>query len=200
MRSTSMFTWTEKAGEEMQKLNSDCNLRAGLEAVLRVAVGARVMLRRNIDTSQGLVNGAIGTVISIKAHHISVHFDNMSHVYDVEKVKSKFMVMTNIFVFRKQFPLILAFAVTIHKCQGLTLDCAMMDLSDEAFSPGMAYVALSRVKQLENLHLIAFVLQCVIVSSKSLQEIIGCGRRTAQISKSTPCHLLNPSHKNTNGN
>ena len=43
--------------------------------------------------SQGLVNGAIGTVISIKAHHISVQFDNMSHVYDVEKVKSKFMVM-----------------------------------------------------------------------------------------------------------
>ena len=67
-------------------------------------------------------------MISIKAHHISVHFDNMSHVYDVEKVKCKFMVMQNIFVFRKQFPLILAFAVTIHKCQGLSLDCAMMYL------------------------------------------------------------------------
>ena len=165
------FKWTKKAAEELQKLNSDCNLTAGLEAVLRVAVGARVMLHRNIDTSQGLVNGAIGTVISIKAHHISVHFDNMSHVYDVEKVKSKFMVMKKIFVFRKQFPLILAFAVTIHKCQGLSLDCAMMDLSDEVFSPGMAYVALSRVKRLENLHLIAFNPQSVIVSSKSLQEI-----------------------------
>ena len=106
-------------------------------------------------------------MISIKAHHISVHFDNMSHVYDVEKVKSKFMVMKNIFVFRKQFPLILA----LHKCQGLSLDCAMMDLSDEVFSPGMAYVALSRVKRLENLHLIAFNPQSVIVSSKSLQEV-----------------------------
>ena len=61
------FKWTKKAGEELQKLNSDCNLTAGLEAVLRVAVGARVMLRRNIDTSQGLVNGAIGTVISINS-------------------------------------------------------------------------------------------------------------------------------------
>ena len=84
------FKWTKMAAEELQKLNGDCNLTAGLEAVLSVAVGARVMLRRNIDT---LVNGAIGTVISIKAHHISVHFDNMSHIYDVEKVKRKLMVI-----------------------------------------------------------------------------------------------------------
>ena len=73
-----------------QTLNSDCNLTAGLEAVLEIAVGARVMLRRNIDTSRGLVNGAVGTVISIKAHHIEVQFDN---VYQVYKVKSKFVIL-----------------------------------------------------------------------------------------------------------
>ena len=165
------FKWSKKAAEELKKLNSDCNMTAGLEAVLQIAVGAHVMLRRNVDTSKGLVNGALGTVISIKAHHISVHFDNMSDVYDVENVKSRFMVMKNIYVFRKQFPLILAFAVTIHKCQGLSLDCAMMDLSDQVFSPGMAYVALSRVKRLENVHLIAFKPQCVIVSTPCIQEI-----------------------------
>ena len=165
------FKWSKKAAEELKKLNSDCNMTAGLEAVLQIAVGARVMLRRNVDTSKGLVNGALGTIISIKAHHISVHFDNMSDVYDVEKVKSRFMVMKNIYIFRKQFPLILAFAVTIHKCQGLSLDCAMMDLSDQVFSPGMAYVALSRVKRLENVHLIAFKPQCVIVSTPCIREI-----------------------------
>ena len=69
-------------------------------------------------------------------------------------------MLKKIFVYRKQFPLILAFAVTIHKCQGLSLDCAMMELSDKVFSPGMAYIALSRVKQLENLHLIAFKPVC----------------------------------------
>ena len=47
----------------------------------------------------------------------------------------------------------------------------MMDLSDQVFSPGMVYVALSRVKQLENLHLIAFNPQSIIVSTKCLQEI-----------------------------
>ena len=61
--------------------------------------------------------------------------------------------------------------MTIHKCQGLSLDCAMMELSDQVFSPGMAYVALSRVKQLENVHLIAFKAQSVMVSSKCLQEV-----------------------------
>ena len=47
----------------------------------------------------------------------------------------------------------------------------MMDLSDQVFCDGMAYVALSRVKQLENLHLIAFTSQSIKVSTKCLQEI-----------------------------
>ena len=47
----------------------------------------------------------------------------------------------------------------------------MMDLSDQVFTPGMVYVALSRVKQLENVHLIAFNPQSIIVSTKCLQEI-----------------------------
>ena len=167
----STFKWSKKATEEMKKINADCNLTAGLQAVVQLAVGARIMLRRNIDTTIGLVNGALGTVVSIKVHHIAVRFDNIPQPYRVEKVKSKFMVLKKIFVYRKQFPLILAFAVTIHKCQGLSLDCAMMELSDQVFSPGMAYVALSRVKQLENLHLIAFKPQSVMVSSKCLQEV-----------------------------
>ena len=132
--------WNQKAAEQLDKLNNDCNLTAGLEAKLLLAVGARVMLRCNIDTNTGLVNGAIGTVLSIRKDHVSAQFDHISEPYDVEKVKSRFMVMKNYFVYREQFPLILAYAVTIHKCQGLSLDCAIVDLSD-VFSAGMAYVA-----------------------------------------------------------
>ena len=53
--------WSKKATEEMKRLNSDCNLTAGLEAVLQVAIGAHAMLCRNIDISKGLVNGAFGS-------------------------------------------------------------------------------------------------------------------------------------------
>ena len=113
------------------------------------------MLRRNIDTPTGLVNGAVGTVLSIKAHSIVVQFDGKHDPHSVETVKSKFMLLKKLYVHSKQFPLILAFAVTVHKCQGMSLDCAIMDLGEQVLADGMAYVALSRVKRLENLYLIA---------------------------------------------
>ena len=69
----------------MEKLNRDCNLTAGLEAVLKLSVGALVILRRKIDTTKGLVSGAVGTVICIKAHHNVVQFDHVPALYQVEK-------------------------------------------------------------------------------------------------------------------
>ena len=79
--------------------------------------------------------------------------------------------MKNFYIYRKQFPLILAYGVTIHKCQGLSLDCAIVDLSDKVFSPGMAYVAVSRVRTLQGLHLVAFDPKSIMVSTSCLNEI-----------------------------
>uniref|UniRef100_A0A1X7V1G5 ATP-dependent DNA helicase n=1 Tax=Amphimedon queenslandica TaxID=400682 RepID=A0A1X7V1G5_AMPQE len=81
------------------------------------------------------------------------------------------MVMKNVFVHRSQFPLILAFAVTIYKCQGLSLDNAIIDLSENVFSAGMAYVALSRVRTLSGVHLTCFNPKSLMVSSCSIKEI-----------------------------
>ena len=86
---------TKKVVEHLEKLNTDCNMTAGLEAKLCLAVGARIMLLRNLDTKASLVNGAIGTVLSIASNHVTVQFDHVSTSYDVERVKSKFMVMKN---------------------------------------------------------------------------------------------------------
>ena len=131
---------------------------------LVLALGARVMLCRNIDTKAGLVNGAIGTVMKITKSHIRVQFDHMNAPCDVEMVTSKFIVMKNFYICRKQFPLILASAITIHKSQGLSLDSSVVDLSEKVFGTGMAYIALSRVRNLSGLHLIKFYPNSVIVS------------------------------------
>ena len=76
--------------------------------------------------------------------HVS---DHMRKPYDVDEVQTKFMVMKN--VYRE---LILAYAATIHKCQGLYI---ILDSScqPKVFSAGMAYVALSRVRSIAGLHL-----------------------------------------------
>ena len=98
-------------------------------------------------------------------------FDHAPDPVKLEKVRSRFIVIKNYFVYRKQFPLILTYAVTIHKCQDLSLDCAIMDLSDNVFSPSMAYIALSRVRTFAGVHLTAFNPTSIMVSTKSLEEI-----------------------------
>uniref|UniRef100_A0A1X7TZC4 Secreted protein n=1 Tax=Amphimedon queenslandica TaxID=400682 RepID=A0A1X7TZC4_AMPQE len=74
-------------------------------------------------------------------------------------------------MYRSQFLLILAFAVTIHKCHRLSLDNAISDLSDNVLCAGMAYVTLSRVQTLTCVQLKCFNPNSLIVSSSSIKEI-----------------------------
>ena len=169
--SASKRKWTSAADKRLDKLNHDCNLTGGLLAKIVLAVGCRVMLRRNIDTHIGLVNGAIGTVTKVTKSCVTVKFDHISDPYKVEKVTSKFMLMKSYYVYREQFSLIPAAAITIHKSQGLSLDNCIVDLSEMVFGSGMAYVALSRVRSLSGLHLVNFSKKSIIVSRKCLEEL-----------------------------
>ena len=87
---SSSHKWTKKAQKQLEKLNNDSNCTAGLEAELTLAVGARVMLRRNIDTIQGLVNR---TVSFVSSHKLIVKFDHMDHPCPIEMVRGKFMLL-----------------------------------------------------------------------------------------------------------
>ena len=77
-----------------------------------------------------------------------------SLTYELERVKTKFEILSKAYSQRKQFPICLAYAITINKSQGLSLDSALLDIDTSIFSRGQAYVALSRVKTLDGVHLI----------------------------------------------
>uniref|UniRef100_A0A1X7U4R1 DNA helicase Pif1-like 2B domain-containing protein n=1 Tax=Amphimedon queenslandica TaxID=400682 RepID=A0A1X7U4R1_AMPQE len=105
--SGSTAKFDKKTRKKLEKLKDQQSKTAGLETVLSLAEGCRVMLRRNIDVTVGLVNGAIGTVMGIYATIISIKFDHIDVPCDKERVMSRFMLSKNSYIHRKQFPLIL---------------------------------------------------------------------------------------------
>jgi len=120
---------------------------------LTLAVGAQVMLLTNRNQEQGLVNGSRGVVTefgkTVEANPI-VKFRNglVLEIGPAEWACDDFETVK-----RQQVPLALAYAVTIHKAQGATLDCALIDIGRATFECGQAYVALSRVKSLDSLYI-----------------------------------------------
>ena len=125
--------------------------------------GAQVMFLRN-DT-QGtdgprFVNGTLGTVVKI-TDSVIVDVEGESILVEPvtwEKVKYDYSPTTKVLsqdvvAEFTQFPLRLAWAVTIHKAQGKTLDAAVIDLGSRAFAPGQTYVAFSRLTSLDGLYL-----------------------------------------------
>ena len=118
----------QKVSKKLVEYTEDNSLTAGLEKLVIIKLGCKIMLWRNINIGIGLVNGAIGIVTSINysidktniVDNITIKFDNgKEHV--LEKVNSKFQILDKAFVIRRQFPISPAYAITIHKSQGLTL-------------------------------------------------------------------------------
>ena len=165
----------DNAQKKLTKMNMDDRNTAGLESCLKVAVGTRVMLRRNIDTGKKLVNGSVGTITNLKSNQnghvwkIVINFDGISEPVEINRDKRKIRIFENAYVYREQFPLTCAYAITIHKSQGLSLKCVMADLGDSIFSEGQIYVALSRVQTLSGLHLININFNKIKASSKALE-------------------------------
>lgn len=118
---------------------------------LILAIDSQVMLLTNMDYDAGLVNGSRGVVTGFDSSGAPlVQFQKGGPV----PVPAASWESTDLEgVSRKQFPLKLAYAITIHKAQGATLDCALIDIGTSTFEYGQAYVALSRVKNLESLYI-----------------------------------------------
>jgi ATP-dependent DNA helicase PIF1 len=118
---------------------------------LKLKVGAQVMLITNLDQEAGLVNGKVGIVKDCKTSSVFVTFKGDD--YPIEIKSYEWPVEGYETIVRKQIPLILAYAITTHKSQGATLESAYIDVGPSVFEYGQAYVALSRVKNLNALYL-----------------------------------------------
>lgn len=128
------------------------NMLAPQRLVLKA--GAAVMALRN-DTDRQYVNGSLGTVRGFadenKGGWPIVEFEN-GNIVTMKPASWEMMDGETVLASVKQVPLRCAWAITIHKSQGMTLDRAVMDLR-RTFAPGMGYVALSRVESLDGLYL-----------------------------------------------
>jgi ATP-dependent DNA helicase PIF1 len=139
------------------------NIMADKEIVLKI--GAQVMCIANIDmeSSEQVVNGSQGVVVGFIGELPLVQFNNGPrrtvgyHVWASEAIPT---------IGVKQMPLIYAWAITIHKAQGVSLDMAQIDAGSNIFECGQTYVALSRVKSLEGLYLTDLNPQRIKVNKK----------------------------------
>ena len=183
----------------------------GLVGELTLAVGAEVMLTINIDVNDGLVNGARGKVAQIiasgdKVNVVLVNFKNprvgntarlrghyrqeQPHAVPIHRHKATFCVGRHktVEVSRTQFPLVLSWASTIHKVQGLTLDNIVVDMKGGKFLPGQAYVAFSRVRTLDSLFICNFNPASITADKHVVSEIERLHANT--IPQESPLHIL----------
>lgn len=143
------------------------------EENLRLKVGAQVMLIKN-DKEKRWVNGTIGKIYSISDNEIKVDIDGIKYpispetwskiryYYDQVKRQVEEEPVSSF----TQYPLRLAWAITVHKSQGKTYGSVIVDMGDGAFAHGQTYVALSRCKTLEGLYLKrAIEMEDIIVDS-----------------------------------
>ena len=129
------------------------NIMADKEIILKKGTQVMCIVNMNMDSSEAISNGSQGLVIDFVGGLPLIQFNNGTrlvvgyHVWNSENHPS---------VGVKQIPLIYAWAITIHKAQGVSLDMAQIDAGNNIFECGQTYVALSRIKSLAGLYLTAF--------------------------------------------
>lgn len=143
----------DKKSEKVQRAIAKLDLNAPYHPDLELRVGAQVMLVYNLDVEDGLVNGSRGVITGFcetLPKLPMVQFVNHSAPIKIGECTWESEDISGLK--RLQIPLICAWAITIHKAQGATLDSALIDIGPSTFEKGQAYVALSRVRSLDSLY------------------------------------------------
>jgi len=153
----------------------DPNNTGALLHTIKLAIGSRVMLRSNLNVSEGLVNGSMGIVrgfqwqalrrdqleVNELPKKVFIQFGDPTIGHSLKKFNGWVGISPISVVYqgnkgygnveRIMLPIILNWAVTVHKLQGTTVDKAVIYLGKKIFAKGQAYVALSRIRSLQGL-------------------------------------------------
>ncbi len=153
------------------EIKGDVNLKAiPTNEHVELKVGARVIFVKN-DQDKRWVNGTIGKVTELKEHSVMVEIDGYEYqveyeewvIYKKNEVVGKFI----------QIPLRLAWAITVHKSQGMTLKEAQIDFTGGSFADGQLYTSLSRLTSLDGLYLRFPISPLDVKCSKQVKEFFG---------------------------
>lgn len=151
-----------------------------VEKKLKLKVGAQVMLTKNDNSlPQKWVNGTLATIHEIEKDKIKIDIEGTVH--DLGKVKwekydyrlNKGMINPKVIATFTQYPLKLAWAATIHKCQGQTFKKVVIDLDAGAFTHGQTYVALSRATSLDGVYLLKDISFNDFIFDKRVFDFLG---------------------------
>jgi ATP-dependent exoDNAse (exonuclease V) alpha subunit len=156
-------------------------LSDAVQKELRLKVGAQVVLLRNDNVKQKRwVNGTIAKVAELSENGIKIEVRGVVHdliplgwpSFEYEYNAQTRIINKKVVAELKQYPLRLAWAITIHKSQGQTYDSVVVDLGTGAFAHGQAYVALSRCKNREKLFLETPLKHSDIIVDNKVAEFI----------------------------
>jgi len=155
-----LFTDNEK---EFERNYLADNIMAEKEIKLRIGAHVMCIANINLESPTPIINGSQGIITEYVGEYPFVKFNNgatqimTQHIWNSERLPG---------IAIKQVPLIYAWAITIHKAQGLSLDRALIDVGRQIFECGQTYVALSRIKSLEGLYLKGFDYKKIKINKK----------------------------------
>jgi ATP-dependent exoDNAse (exonuclease V) alpha subunit len=129
---------------------SNCDVKKEIYTI-RMCQDAQIMVTRNVDIPNGIVNGTRGIILAVFEEYITILTNdnktvNIGYYQEfLDNMKRKSITF---------MPIKLAYALSIHKSQGMTIDCIEIDLGNNIFEYGQAYTAISRARCLKNIKII----------------------------------------------